>query len=209
MSVVILAQSFNPTIFNQHWLVSNKFINEANIEPTSIFSQNLANIITPNYNLLVLPEQLQFNSITESVTFNNDILCTLVPIIEKISETPFKAVGINFNWFIKDNSKSMQVFTKELFFNTNSKLFSEFDSDDSRFGAYMSKNFNNTRLKLDIKPVQIINNITDHNISEYLNYNFNFHLDLNQIDTAVIDLVNTIKAWESFKFESEKIVELI
>lgn len=209
-SVVVLAQSFNPTIFNRHWLVINNFVDESEIEPTSIFVQNVAQVVTKKFNLLVLPEQLQFNAGNESTNFIEEINTTLLPIIAKLREIPYKAVGLNLNWFIKDDKKSIQTLTSEMFFNEQSKLFKDFASKDTKYGAYLSKNFKNTRLKLDIKPVNFnTRDSIDSQPIEYILCNFNFHLDLSNQDTAANEIIETIKSWETFKKESEKIIELL
>lgn len=209
-SIVVLAQSFNTTIFNPHWLLKHGFFKETEIQPESIFTQNLTHVVTKKYNLLVVPEQLQFNAGPESTDFANDIRIILLPIINKLLEIPYKAIGINLNWLVKDEKKDIQTLTKELFFNQQSRLFAAFESGDPRFGAYLSKDFNNTRLKLDIKPVHInLNDNTNTVITEHILCNFNFHLDLNNPYSATEDLIQTIQAWETFKKESEKIIELL
>jgi hypothetical protein len=207
-SVVVLAQSFNTTIFNPHWLVKNNLINESDIDPTSIFAQNVTQVVTKQISLLVLPDQLQFTSGAENGNFVEDINNTLVPIISKLQEIPYKAVGLNFNWFIKDENKSIQELSKELFFNEKSKLFQLFDDGNPKFGTYLSKEFKSTRLKLDIKPVTA-NLHENSNPIEYIACNFNFHLDLHNPDTATVDLINLLKEWTVFHNESKKIIEIL
>lgn len=207
-SIVVLAKSFNTTIFNSHWLVKNNFIKEDDILPVSIFAPNIAQIVTKKVNLLIIPEQMQFNAGLDSTSFGEEIKTTLLPIIEKLQEIPYNALGINLNWFIKDNEKSMETLTKDFFFIKQSSLFKYFESEDSRFGTYLSKNFNNTRLKLDIKPITMIDNTT-RKTSEHVLCNFNFHLDLLNPDTATTDLIQAIKQWDVFKNESENIINLL
>lgn len=209
-SIVVNAQSFNTTIFNRHWLVKNNFVDESEIQSDSIFAPNLTQVVTRKFNLLVVPEQLQFIAGPESTDFERDIESSLLPIINKLQDIPYKALGLNLNWFLKDEKKSMTTLTTDMFFNHKSDLFEYFNGDNSRFGAFLSKNFLNTCLKLDIKPVSL--NMGDNSmvrIAEHIVCNFNFHLDLSNPDTAQIDIVETIKLWNEFKKESEKIIELL
>lgn len=206
-SIVILAQSFNPTVFNRHWLAKNDFIKEESILPNSIFAPGVTQVSTKEFTLLVIPEQLQFNIGHESTKFSDQINNTLLPIINKLMEIPYTGVGLNFNWFMKDSIKDIPELSKELFFVNDSPLFNDFSSEDSRLGSYMSKNFESTRLKLDIKPVNLLDNRTKVS-SDHIQCSFNFHLNLNQEDCAD-ELVKTISEWDKYKKESTRIMDLL
>lgn len=207
-SIVILAQSFNTTAFNHHWLVKNNFVEESDIMPDSIFAPDFSQVITQKFNMLIVPQQLQFNAGLSSTNFNNEIQETLLPIINRLQEIPYKALGINLNWLIKDSHKDMQTLSKELFSVQQSNLYQYFDSEDTRYGAYISKTFKNSRLRLDIKPVNMSNDSTQEIVSEYILCNFNFHINLKP-DNSVQDLTDTINQWDTFKNESEKIINLL
>ncbi|MBK8806611.1 MAG: hypothetical protein IPO21_08185 [Bacteroidales bacterium] len=206
-SIVILAQSFNTSVFNRHWLVKNNFVEESEIQQNSIFVPGISQIVTRKYNLLVVPEQLQFNVGFDSINFGVEIQNTLLPIIQKLQEIPYRAIGINLSWFIKDTEKDIKTLSKEHFFIEKSTLFQNFDTNNSRFGTYLSKDFNNTRLKLDIKPVNMLDDLS-RPVSEHILCSFNFHLDLKP-DNSAEELIETINKWGTFKEESQRIVNLL
>lgn len=206
-SIVIVAQNFNPSVFNRHWLVKNNFIKEELILSNSIFASGITQVVTENFTLLVMPEQLQFNISHEFVNFESQIENTLLPIINKLLEIPYTGVGLNFNWFVKDREKGIPMLSKEMFFVNESSLFQDFNSDNSRFGSYISKDFGITRLKLDIKPVNVLDHRTKIS-SDHLHCSFNFHLDLNP-ETGAEKLVETILVWSKYKEESQRIIELL
>jgi hypothetical protein len=206
-SIVILAQNFNPSVFNQHWLVSNNFLDEKDILPNSLFTPAFAQIISSKCNLLVLPEQLQFSSTNLDYTETNLNNC-LIPILRKLQETPYKAVGINFNWFINDEgNKTICDLSRELFYRKDSDIYSKFDTNDARFGIYLSKDFDGVRLKLDIKPIKFAE-IGSSIVKDYIQLSFNFHMDLGP-DNYFENLIAVLKKWDSFRKESENLTKLL
>lgn len=72
------------------------------------------------------------------------------------------------------------------------------------FGAYMSKDFNGTRLKLDIKPGVNINNQPQKSLF----FNFNFHKDLSK-ENSFEELKYLIENNNLFENEARKIIENI
>lgn len=206
-SIVILAQSFNPSIFNRYWLVSNEFIDDKIILPNSVFAPNVTQVATKEFSLLVLPEQLQFNSLADNKDFKSDIEKTLKPIVSRLKEIPYKACGINFHWFVDDEAIGIGELSKKFFYYNNSRLHQEFQSEDSRYGVYMSKNFENARVKLDVKPTSVTENSTGVK-NEFIQFSFNFHIDLAQ-GSASQELINFINNWSKFKTEAEKLTSLV
>ena len=206
-TIVIVAQSFNPSIFNQHWLIKNNFVDETDIAANSIFMPGVINLFTKNYNLLVLPEKLQFQLINSGTSFKSDIEKALLPIIEKLPEVPYKAIGINFSWHITDTEKSIIELSKELFYFKESKLHQNFNSDNARFGAYMSNEYMQSRLKLDIKTVKAVE-INTSKEEEVIQFAFNFHIDFN-VDNCQDLLIGSLNDWEEYRKEAERIINIL
>ncbi len=199
-SIVILAQSFNTTIFNRYWLVNNNFVKDEDVNSNSIFTPNVTQLNTPNFSIVVVPEQLQFNG-GGSYDFENHITTTLLGILNALNGVPFKAVGFNFNWLIRDEKLTIQELTKNYFYNNNFPLFNEFQSGNPHFGGFLSKDFSGTRMNLDIKPVHL--DMVDNVLC-----NFNFHLDLVDPETAQSQLISLIESWSEFKDESKRLINL-
>jgi hypothetical protein len=59
-NVVIAARFFNPSVFNQLWLVRNGLVKEEEFENACVFTEAFVQIKTPRFLLTVVPEQLQF-----------------------------------------------------------------------------------------------------------------------------------------------------
>lgn len=204
-TVVILAQTFNPSVFNQHWLIKNEFIKDEDIS-NSIFTPGITQLVTPAYNLIVVPEQLQFIQNNVNIKFEESLKNCLNPIIEKLQEVPYTAVGINFTWIIEDTEKKINQLSKEFFYIDESNIFNSFSSSDARFGSYMSKDFLNSRLKLDVKPINIKENNSIK--KEFIQFAFNFHIDLS-VENCAQELLISLSNFSLFFAEANRIIKSI
>ena len=186
-SIVILAQSFNTSIFNHLWLVNRGIVTEEKILPNSLIVPGVSHIFTPDFSLQVTQEQLQFNCTNDNISnFKSNIDSSLVKIVSLLPEMPYRALGINFNCFISDPEKTIPELSKELFFIPKLNINSFFETKDARFGTYLSCDFLDSRLKLDIKPVHL--NITNSQVSkELIQLTFNFHIELNNNYKMLMD----------------------
>jgi hypothetical protein len=196
-SIVILAQNFNPSIFNQYWLIHKDILKEEEVLPNSIFTPAGVQVFSKDFNLLIMPDQL-------NLVFNNENspLDILIKIIKKLPEIPYKALGINFNYKVYQAEDEVTKLSQEIFFNKSSALYKSFHTPDARYGAYMSRSFKKSRLKLDIKPC--ISQVKEAH-PQYLLFNFNFHIDL-PIDNPVVLLRESINSWNEYYNETNKIL---
>ena len=203
-NVVIVAHQFNPSIVNQLWLVKNGILSENDFDINCVFTPVISQTQAHEFTLLILPEQLQFAPKLEVKNDDALVFSKVGRIIEKLPHTPFSAAGLNFIWHISAPEKNMGDFTKSLFWRDNA-LFREFDYEDARFGAYLSKNVLGSRLKLDIKPVF---RTDDSKRIEILQFAFNYHVDLLG-EKKVNDILELLKQWNDAKNLSERIIMLV
>src|SRR5690606_1856711 len=113
---VILASNFNPTIFNQLWLIENGFLDREDLLPSSIFSADAVQIRTSKVNILVIPPQMQFGPVDNAEW--DETFDILLRMIGRLPEIPYTAAGINFNWFVTSNDLSIEKLSRELFYST-------------------------------------------------------------------------------------------
>ena len=60
-AAVLVAKQFNPSVVNQIWLTQQGILSpEGKVEEGSLFSDMIVQVLTPDFVILVLPEQLQF-----------------------------------------------------------------------------------------------------------------------------------------------------
>ena len=88
---------------------------------------------------------------------------------------------------------SLSNLSRKLFFRADDPLCQAFNTEDARFGSYMSKDVIGCRLKLDVKPVTI--NLPEGTI-ERLQFAFNFHRELTE-NNGVDGIVDLLTKWDS------------
>lgn len=205
-NLIILANVFNPSALNQHWLISKGIIAEGDFLPQSFFAPNVVKIDTLEFNFLLLPDnfQIQFNSPDKTQAILNSVI---LPIIEKIGDVPILAAGFNLNWFVSETDKNSSELSRELFFNSNANILNNFNTSDAKFGIYASKDFNNCRLKMDVKPLNY-KTADNPDFIEVIQFALNYHLDL-QNKTVIKTLEDFIKEWEIYYLESLSLISTI
>lgn len=202
--MVITARQFNPSIISQYWLIKNNILAEEEFEAGSIFSPVMVNVQSKECHILVLPEQLQFSPKIYPESEEHALINSkLGKIIKELPHTPFIAAGLNFSWHVYQKDAPTGVLDRTLFFRDDSPLYQAFNTEDARFGSYMSKDVIGCRLKLDIKPVIInLQGIT----TERLQFAFNFHLQLTE-DNKVDDILYLLSKWNEAREISSTMVK--
>ena len=132
-------------------------------------------------------------------------------LFAKHSSLNLQAVGVNFSWNLTPTENLGKV-TKDYFFNEGNKMYTDFfNTPDTMYGAYMSKDFMKGRLKLEIKP-QLVNRLNvktqeTSELSQLINFAFNFHYQVPPKGENSM-LMEFINDYNNFFIESEKIMAL-
>jgi hypothetical protein len=199
-TIILAGSSFNVSIFQQNWLLSNDILTLDDFGGENFFTPIAVNISNTLFSFLVLPERIQC-TIKGNAPNAEDTLKRIVQgIASKLEHTPVTAIGINFDYCAyPENPEQFHEITRELLLNTQNPLTEFFSGSDSRYGAYFSTNLDQfgVRLKLDIKPLK------NEEGPEMLHLNFNCHKDLESM-SDVIDLVDS---WKDIDKEVNKIAK--
>lgn len=196
-NIKIVAQGFTPPLFTEYWLKKEKFIPEdIEITPGAISSPQFIQISSKKFFLLVLPDQLQFN-ITDDSKLGIDFIKA---VTEKVPALKYIAMGFNFDYLVPENK-----IKHGLFFVPANKLFQEFKVLDAKYGTFLSKNFEESRLSVSVRPIKASDpkNVT----SDVYHYNINFHFDLIKSDPKSI-IISSLNKWSTYKNYSEKLMKL-
>lgn len=204
---VVINNGLDLNGLNSYWLVKNEIISEEDLRGNHIFTSNFIQLslnkfsLTLNNNSVILSINNNYNEQDYIEGVNK-----LIFLLTKLKNTFNLSCGINFNWILNDlNGGEYFEISKKLFFVNDNPLYKEFENNRPCFGAYMSKDFEDSRLKLDIKPVH--SNLDGINEGT-LHFNFNFHKDL--VDSTSIDELEAyLKKWKIYKNESELLVNKI
>jgi hypothetical protein len=100
----------------------------------------------------------------------------------------------------------IEQLSRELFFKGDSDVYRRFDTEDAKFGAYLSREILGCRLKLDIKPISLDESGRDD--MQRLQFAFNFHCDLAGLAVEPVPRIQEMLArWDDARAESMQIVE--
>ena len=205
-NAVLTASHFNPSVFSELWLYRNGIVNETELESAShkIFSDGVCQIITEEFSLLVLPNQIQI-TVSDPISGGQFVSERMVKLVNLIPHTPFAGAGLNFIW--NGSADDVGDYSRKLFFNSLSPWAHQFDTPDCRFGGYYSKSVLDCRMILDCKPTI---DLRDDPKVEAIHLNFNFHKDVflaSAIEMISAHLANWSKAYEmSHKMATEAFV---
>jgi len=204
-NIVVVANQFNVSLFNLLWFIKNDIFREEDvIASESIFIPVAVQIGTPNSHLLIVPERLQM--MLKKPEQDQAPVESVIKIIQKLPETPYVALGMNVIWHLSfDDGNELGEFTRRNFTHPSHRLFSHFSDADARFGAYLSKNFDAFRLKLDIKPVMVGVGTTK---AEKLQLSFNFNLDIANCQDKASSMKESLAKWPDIFAEAIDIVNL-
>jgi len=202
-NVVIAARQFNPSVMSQLWLVRNELMRDEDFQPGCVFSDSLVQVRSNRFTLLVVPEQFQFVPQTEADQEQALLQEKIGAIVNRLPHTPFVAMGLNFLWHVTPDEGNIERLSRHLFYRAESPLYQEFDSSDAKFGGYLSKDELGCRLKLDIKPI-----IVSDTQQEFMNFAFNYHLDLAGTADAVPRIEVMLGRWEEAKANSMRIIQV-
>ncbi len=201
---VIAAQQFNPSIFSQLWLVQNGIASENDFKGESVFTPAFAQVRSPRFVLLVLPQQLQFAPLPVEEQHGELVADAIGSIVRLLPETPYVAVGLNLNWLVEIEPKEYPAFSRALFYREN-PLYEQFVENDARFGGYLSKDILGARLKLDVKPKKT--GPPGEEVEKLL-FAFNFHVDVRR-DNQVDEILRMANQWDSAMEHAVGIIEVL
>lgn len=191
-NVVVVAHHFNPTITDQLWLTEHSIVNREEPAGPYVFTDMLVQVPTRDFHLLIVPDRCQLTPSPQIENTQQLIVERLGGLVELLPHTPYRAVGLNFNWLFTRENDDIEPFALARFFVPGSPLHDLFVAEGSRFGGYMSKAFHNGRLKLDVKPALIT---TEQARREVMQFAFNFNLDLVEDGIKVKNLLAFLNRW--------------
>lgn len=182
-SIVILG-AFKPANFDKLFLVKSGLIEEGDFDEDSIFLPEYAQISTPQLYIQVHPNRVNIN------LKNFDFVLSGDKIQKLFVDSSISAVGINFKKGLLLDSRSRY---KDFFYFENNILNKHFKGKDNVYGYFVSEEFDNYRLTLNIKPVRL-QRVEDTVIHDSLEFSFNFNFRSHGIE--ILDCIDRIDELE-------------
>jgi len=204
--IVLTAQSFNPSIFTEAWLIENQILPQDSLTGPRVYSPEIAQFQTPHLQVLVIPPKMQVLFGLQAGRAEHERATNImVRTVQLLPQTPYQALGLNFDHFASPPDKEeFGAFDRRLLGSGDYALLGEFSGGDARFGRYLSKDFGDWRLRLDIKPVT-----AGPDNRELLQFSFNFHHDVSHASQTErsSELVRVLGMWESLRAYSDDLVK--
>lgn len=183
-TVVLVANGFNVPIFNQLWLHKNGIILESEFGANSLFTPAAVNVVTDDFELLVLAERIQLK-LLKLERSDEIIQRVVVRIVEQLPHTPYTALGLNFGFRLTpEDERRFVEMTRLIFFCDKHPLLSEFSEGNSLYGGYLSKDIFGARMKLHMTPTKKQGKLS-------LLLNFNVHKDTSKPD----EIAQMLRSW--------------
>lgn len=204
---IVFVGIFQVAEFDKFFFIKNGFFKEEEIRNIPLFTPEVVQINIEGVNIVITVQQIIITQFKMDSEMGKDIAL----LFAKYINHNIQAVGVNFSWNLAP-TENLEKETKEYFFNERNKMFTEFfNTPDSMYGSYVSKDFMNGRLKLEIKPQMVTRvNIKTREQGELLpviNFAFNFHYQVapKRENSSLVDF---IKNYRILFNESEKIMAL-
>lgn len=202
-NVVVAAKVFNPSITNQLWLFQNDIIGDEKLKKF-VFTEVLSQVQTDDFRLVIVPQRLQFIADVEEELQQALIVEKVSKIIEALPHTPFLACGLNITWYLEPEHADAPTICRRLFYKEDTPLSEIMNSDDALFGGYFSKNFHESRLKVDVKPIDAEKE-NDQKV-QLLQFSFNFHKDVENSEHKITDIETLLRHWDEALARTQEIM---
>jgi len=206
-SIVLTAQTFNPSVFTETWLSEYHVLPTDKLVGVRVFAPQVAQFQVSEVQVLVAPPKMQITFPILPEGDNHQLACRIASrTVELLPHTPYKALGLNFDYFVPPaEGQDFNEYDRALFGDGASKLLGEFTTSDSRFGRYFSKDYGEARLKVDVKPVK-----AGPQNKNLLQFSFNFHHAIPEVplEERARILIRMISTWEELRNYSQRLVEI-
>jgi hypothetical protein len=155
-NIVLLAEQHNISIVSKEWLAQNDILTEAVVNFAHL---PVASVIeTGNFNFFVDLNNLRISLKNINKKNLDNLPKIAVKYVEKLPETPYKAVGFNFIYSVKENHEKL----KDILVINDEKLLNVISSD-YLFGGIIKFDFENFKVTLTLQPKNVEDTVCDFN----------------------------------------------
>ena len=202
---IVIVGSFNSLELDKYFFIKNSIFSEDEISQANLLPGGQSGqLVTKKFIIVFDPTQIIITSLKPNEVDEIDDISKKV--INGLSvNCSLKALGINFHILVHGFDSPLHEVTRKLFYSEKNILFSEtFNTEDSMFGVYASKDFKDSRLKLDVKPSILQEVANPFAKKDGIVFFFNFHFDL--MKKSKEQLLSYLNDFSTYEKESEIIV---
>lgn len=169
-SILLEGRFFDPMIYSE--VKIRELIPGIEILPESNYQKLFTQIFTDRCVLSVSSERFQIDFAEVSEKSWKEVA---TPILKTLDDITFKKITYNFTFKVTAVNQSAKDLTKILFYNST-PFFDAFEND-VRYGAYLSCDFKDARLRVDARTAKTLREESE----EFLALTFNFILEPEKI----------------------------
>lgn len=209
-NINLISPGIIPQIFDKYFFIKNKILQEEQILPHSVFGDLNRTIYSENYRILIGIGKLIIVA-AHSDSFEDKINKVVEMIINAANLTDV-SLGFNFDWkFFLEGGQTPEKISKALFYNDKNPVHSKyFNVDDAAFGFYASKNFKNSRLRLDVRPISLLplgSGASVQDKKHVLQFQFSFQENISA-DNSVPESIQALNNFDDYFKETINIISL-
>ena len=172
-SNAVLLGDFDPSKFDKFFFIKEELLSENEIKENSVFLPNLSNINTDEVQLSINNRQIVV--VNKNAKGDGSSFVKLADFLVKLVKP--STIGLNFKFFLFLDDENIEIYTRKIFSPINSDIVNEkFKEVDSAFGYYASKNYDISRMKMEIKP-NLAYSLSEKTNHFLLAFDFNFHIE--------------------------------
>ncbi|MBL8695033.1 MAG: hypothetical protein JNJ88_13145 [Planctomycetes bacterium] len=200
-ALIVVARNLNPSIFSQIWLVDEGLVDHGcAFDTPSVTAQEMSQHSFQELQFLALPDRFQitFTSVDDKTGTRATTLAS--KIVEKLPHTPFRAIGINFEYVIRSTSE----FERSLIRWPAESVAAPFSSSTARLGVIAVGSVKEAKLTLEMRPGEEAGEKT-----ALIKFNFHFDLPERPKNSRIEALASALAQWTDLRRDSLAIAEEI
>ena len=148
-SIVVLADSHNPTIVTKEWLARKEILAETPVDFTH--TPYFSSVETTNFILYVDPQRLRVDAKNINQVSLSGLPEIIKKYVEKLSEVPYSAVVYNSRWQVHDMPHPDKL---KAIFSGNAEQFTKVFGKQHNVGGIVLWEYDAFRVQLTANPAQ-------------------------------------------------------
>lgn len=200
-NAVVVARQFNPSVITDRWLERHGIVLDGEFSDGCFYTPPAVKVSTIGFELLALPDRLQLTPKPESRDSAIERISKLVRLLE---HTPYVAVGINLHWLVEMPIESAVTYMRTTFCVPNTPFSRSLEDDSVVFGSLVQLPAIGGRLRLDIRPTSMIDDVTFPESG--LLVRANYHFAVSQDDSPSLAVAGFLSRWNEAETHSSDYV---
>lgn len=186
VNAVLVANTFNPSVFSPAWLVKHGFADEGDLMPDFVFTPVRAQFSTREVAYLIVPMRAEISAVLRHAAEPPGITVDTADAIDQLESkvrlltdtlphTPYTGLGFNFAWVVPPHDREeSRALLNRIFFKPDNAFMNEIAKTEFTMGGFVLQKWQEGTLKIEVKPTRYALVEGEPN-QEGVLVDFNFH----------------------------------